>query len=145
MLVNCVAYQGGRKLSDIRKEQISEFVRRPDCFVWVALSDPEDAELEELARQFGLHPLAVEDARHGHQRPKVEEYGDLLFAAMHLLEAGADLRTIQVLLGHSKIEHTTVYLHLSRKHLTAVPNPLDQVEISKPDDVKRSRKLRKRS
>jgi site-specific recombinase XerD len=65
--------------------------------------------------------------------------------ATHLLEAGADLRTIQALLGHSKIEHTTVYLHLSRKHLTAVPNPLDQVEISKPDNVKRSRKLQKRS
>ncbi|MFZ0591513.1 MAG: tyrosine-type recombinase/integrase [Bryobacteraceae bacterium] len=65
--------------------------------------------------------------------------------ATHLLEAGADLRTIQVLLGHTKIEHTTLYLHLSRKHLTAVANPLDQVELSTPDSVKRSRKLHKRS
>ena len=65
--------------------------------------------------------------------------------ATHMLEAGADLRTIQVLLGHSKIEHTTVYLHLSRKHLTAVGNPLDHIEVSKPDNVKRSRKLQKHS
>jgi len=43
--------------------------------------------------------------------------------ASHLLEAGVDLRTIQVLLGHSRLEHTLAYLHLSPKHLQAVPNP----------------------
>ncbi len=64
--------------------------------------------------------------------------------ATHLLESGADLRTIQVLLGHRKLEHTLVYLHLSRKHLTAVANPLDQIQISSPDAVKRSRKLHKK-
>ena len=44
MLVNCVAYQDGKKLADITKHQISDYVGRPDCFVWVALKDPEDAE-----------------------------------------------------------------------------------------------------
>ncbi|MGZ5074534.1 MAG: CorA family divalent cation transporter, partial [Usitatibacter sp.] len=92
MLVNCVAYQNGRKLADIPKEAISEYVKRPDCFVWVALKDPSAEELEEMAGEFDLHPLAVEDARHGHQRPKIEEYGDSLFAVIHVIEtAGEEL------------------------------------------------------
>ena len=43
-------------------------------------------ELDEMAEEFGLHELAVDDARHGHQRPKIEEYGDSLFAVLHTVE-----------------------------------------------------------
>jgi len=86
MLVNCVAYSEGRKLADIPKEDISEYIKRPDCFVWVGLKDPEPEELEEMREEFGLHELAVEDAHHGHQRPKIDEYGDSLFAVVQTLE-----------------------------------------------------------
>src|SRR5450631_418822 len=86
MLVNCVAYQEGTKLSDIPKEDISEYVARPDCFVWVALKDPSPEELEEMREEFSLHELAVEDAHHCHQRPKIEEYGDSLFVVLQTIE-----------------------------------------------------------
>jgi magnesium transporter len=90
MLVNCCAYQDGKRLADIQKEQISEYLHRPNTFVWVALYHPSDAELDEMAAQFELHPLAVEDARNGHQRPKVEEYADQVFAVLHVIELHDD-------------------------------------------------------
>lgn len=86
MLINCVAYQDGHKLADIPVEAISEWLARPGCFVWVALRDADDEELRLMQHEFELHELAIEDARHGHQRPKIEEYGDVLFAVMKMLE-----------------------------------------------------------
>ncbi len=86
MLVNCVAYQDGRKLADIDKREISDYLKRPGCFVWVALAEATPEELLEMQEEFDLHELAVEDARHGHQRPKIEEYGDSLFVVMHTVE-----------------------------------------------------------
>ena len=86
MLINCVAYQDGRKLADLDIEEISDYLEKSDCFVWVALRDATHAELEKMQEEFALHPLAVEDAHKGHQRPKIEEYGESLFAVVHLLE-----------------------------------------------------------
>ena len=89
MLVSCVAYQNGQKLADIPAEAIHEYLSRPDCFVWVAQRDADAATLEQMRDEFGLHPLAVEDARHGHQRPKIEEYGDSLFVVLQMIEMDA--------------------------------------------------------
>ena len=86
MLINCVAYRHGVKVADIPVEAISDHLADPETLVWVALRDASDAELSTMQQEFGLHELAVEDARHGHQRPKVEEYGDMVFTVMHLVE-----------------------------------------------------------
>jgi magnesium transporter len=89
MLINCAVYQHGSKLNDIPVTAISDYLAQPDCFVWVALHDPTPEELRQMQAEFALPELAVEDALHGHQRPKIEEYGDTLFAVMHLLEPTA--------------------------------------------------------
>lgn len=86
MLVTCVAYQNGQRLADLTIDQIREYTSKPDCFVWVALKDPEPGEVEGLQHEFDLHPLAVEDASHGHQRPKLEEYGHAIFVVLRIME-----------------------------------------------------------
>src|ERR1044072_2201167 len=86
MLITCAVYENGKKLADIDKNEIHLHLGKPNRFVWVALRDPPPAELDEMRREFNLHELAVEDALHGHQRPKVEEYGDCVFAVMHTIE-----------------------------------------------------------
>jgi magnesium transporter len=97
MLVNCVAYQDGRKLADIEPREISDYLGRPGCFVWVALADATDTELAQMQEEFDLHELAIEDARHGHQRAKIEEYGDMVFAVLHTVEvAGEELNLGEV-------------------------------------------------
>ncbi len=108
MLINCVVYENGTKRADIPVSEIRDHIALPGCFVWVALQDPTPEELDKLKGEFGLHPLAVEDAHHGHQRPKVEEYGDSLFAVMHLLEvsgeaAGLTLGELNVFVGENYV------------------------------------------
>ncbi|MDP9089660.1 MAG: magnesium/cobalt transporter CorA [Pseudomonadota bacterium] len=90
MLISCAAYQDGTKIGDITLAQVPEHLHRPQCFVWVALYEPDTDELAAMQTLFDLHPLAVEDALAGYQRPKVEEYGDCLFTVLHLIEPNGD-------------------------------------------------------
>ncbi len=106
MLINCIAYQDGKKLADIPTPEISDYLAKPDTFVWVALKDPTPAELQEMREEFHLHELAVEDAQVGHQRPKIEEYGDSIFAVIQLVEAvdqGLNVGEIDVFVGRNYV------------------------------------------
>ncbi len=113
MLINCVAYQDGAKLADISVDHISEYVSLPGCFVWVALADATPEELDEMQQEFGLHELAVEDARQGHQRPKIEEYGDSVFAVLHLVEPDPE---------HGEVNVGEVDVFVGRNYVLSVRN-----------------------
>lgn len=88
MLVNCAAYREGRKVADLSLDQIRQHTHLPGGFLWVALKDPDSAELELMRKEFDLHELALEDVRNGHQRPKIEEYDNSLFVVLHTIELG---------------------------------------------------------
>ncbi|RTL46487.1 MAG: magnesium and cobalt transport protein CorA [Burkholderiales bacterium] len=90
MLINSAVYDDGRIVAEPGLDGVGEALQRRSGFVWIALKDPSEDELSRLQEELSLPALAVEDARKGHQRPKLEEYGDMLFAAMHLLEGGPD-------------------------------------------------------
>jgi magnesium transporter len=97
VLVNCVAYRRGQKVADIPISEIRAQLSDPSCFVWVALKDPDQAEVDRLQEEFNLHELAVEDASRGHQRPKIEEYGTSIFVVLHMIESqGDELKTGEV-------------------------------------------------
>ena len=75
------AYRDGKVVAEgFPAEHIHEVLERDgNCVVWLDLFDPDEADLQIVTHEFGLHPLAVEDAVHDHQRPKVDRYGSHLF------------------------------------------------------------------
>lgn len=79
MIVNCVAYRDGKRLGDVTLEDISDVIKEPNTFVWLGLHEHDPQILLRIQEEFGLHDLAIEDARNAHQRPKIEVYGESLF------------------------------------------------------------------
>lgn len=104
MVRNCGAYKAdGSRGPEIALAEVSEVLRSQDGFVWVGLQEPDEPLLETLQEEFGLHDLAIEDAHHAHQRPKIESYGDSLFIAAHtaqLVDGRIRFGETHVFLGH---------------------------------------------
>lgn len=99
-VIACAAYGGGNRLGDVPFEACGTAVPPEADFVWIGLHEPEPQALEILQQQFGLHPLAVEDAQRAHQRPKVDVYGDALFVV---------LRTVRMVDGAPDYGETHVF------------------------------------
>lgn len=81
-VINCVHYDDEGKRHGISLDAISDVIASGNGFVWVGLYDPGDSVLLKLQEEFGLHDLAIEDARNAHQRPKVETYGNSMFVVV---------------------------------------------------------------
>ncbi len=89
-VINCVHYDDQGKRHDIALDAISDVIASGNGFVWVGLYDPADAVLLKLQEEFGLHDLAIDDARNAHQRPKVEAYGNSLFVVVTTAQSVQD-------------------------------------------------------
>ncbi|HEY9413860.1 MAG TPA: CorA family divalent cation transporter, partial [Pseudonocardia sp.] len=81
-IVDCAVYEHGKRLPGrlSHDQAIREVHEREGSFLWIGLHEPALEQLEGIAEEFGLHELAVEDAVHAHNRPKLERYEDTLFA-----------------------------------------------------------------
>jgi len=110
MVSNCVAYgKDGRKLRDLTLDEISGVLALPDTFVWVGLVEPDATLLNKVREEFGLHELAIEDARNAHQRPKIEAFGDSLFIVAQTAQ-----------LQGGSIEFGETHLFLGGRYLVSV-------------------------
>jgi magnesium transporter len=83
-IVDCAVYRDGiRRAGPMTwQDAYDEVTRTGSGFVWIGLHEPSENQLAGIAERFGLHPLAVEDAVQAHQRPKLEQYDDTLFAVV---------------------------------------------------------------
>ena len=83
MIVDCAIYEDGvRRDGKVQLAHAYDERRQPGKFVWIGLYEPTEEEFDSLRREFGLHPLAVEDAIHAHQRPKLELYEEMVFLVL---------------------------------------------------------------
>jgi magnesium transporter len=83
VIVDCSVYDNGvRREGTLRLEEALEAARTPDAFVWIGILEPTEGEFDAVIKEFNLHPLAVEDAVHAHQRPKLDTYGQTLFIVL---------------------------------------------------------------
>ncbi len=98
MIMDCAIYRKGTR-DDVEgdlSDALDAARRLGDCFMWIGLHEPTTEEFDQVAGELRLHPLAIEDAVHAHQRPKLERYGDTLFVVIKTLRYIDETSDIEV-------------------------------------------------
>ena len=147
MIIRVVAGKGGKDrdlpLSPTLLETLREYWRWRKPKLYMFPTRTRGLPIEEPISDKTVWIACSEAARRAGINKRVTPHTLRHSWATHLLEAGTDLRTIQVLLGHGDLETTAQYLHLSRRHLQAVSNPLDGLILAGTESVSRSFKRKK--
>jgi magnesium transporter len=105
-LVDTVVYRDGKRIGETALADIGMAMQQAGTFVWLGLHDPDDTVLRKIQQTFGLHELAIEDAHHAHQRPKIEAYSDSLFIVLKT----AQLQDSRVVYGETHLFVGTRFL-----------------------------------
>ena len=106
MITTRLYRSGELQESDFEPALVSDYLGEPGSVVWMDLMDPGEADFSFLSEEFGLHPLAVEDATHPHQRPKIEKYENHRFIVLYAIRIGEDqpvLSEVDIFVGDNFI------------------------------------------
>ena len=107
-VVGSSVYKSGEWIADIPVAEAGAWAKKPAHVVWLGLYEPSDDLLRRVQREFNLHDLAIEDALRGHQRPKIEQYGEGLFIVA---------RTAQMFEGRIQFGETARFRRPRLRHL----------------------------
>ncbi|WP_405711045.1 MULTISPECIES: magnesium/cobalt transporter CorA [unclassified Streptomyces] len=129
VIVDCAIYRDGRRTegpADL-SEALDEARAAGDAFLWIGLHEPTEKEFDLVSSEFGLHPLAVEDALSAHQRPKLEVYDDSLFAVIKpvVYEPSSDTVTTDELMAFIGDSFVVTVRHGEGAPLAAVRRRLE--------------------
>ena len=86
-MINARVFRAGEELTDVPVEDLSRIRSEPDTLVWVDVTGGSDEEIDRMGEEFAIHPLALEDCRQQHQRPKVDQYRQHLLLVAYGTEA----------------------------------------------------------
>jgi magnesium transporter len=131
MIVDCAAYEGGRRREgELSMDRAGEAAREAGTFVWLGVVEPTAEEFKAIAAEFGLHELAQEDAVRAHQRPKVEEYGETIHVVVKTARYVDSEEVIEV--GEISVFVSPDFV-ISVRHGNADLAPVRQRIESRPD------------